>query len=263
VTPYQLLRAATARNAARPLVTFYDDATGERVELSVATFDNWVAKTANLLQDGLSVEPGERAAVALPVHWQTLVVVIACWAAGVVVVPAAADAEIREPVDVAFAGPPALGPATRAAGREVVGLSLLPLGRPLGPSVAGTPAGTDDATGLVDLSGVVDYAAEVPAHGDRFAAYAPPTDTDPAVDAGGDVLSHGDVVARAGELATASGWPAGVRLMVTREVVDLETLLATAVVPLAVDGSVVLCRNADRAALGGRRAAERVTADLD
>ena len=40
-------------DAARPLVTFYDDATGERVELSVTTYANWVAKTAGLVQDEL------------------------------------------------------------------------------------------------------------------------------------------------------------------------------------------------------------------
>src|SRR5690606_31992912 len=34
--------------SARPLITFYDDATGERIELSGVTTANWVAKTANL-----------------------------------------------------------------------------------------------------------------------------------------------------------------------------------------------------------------------
>ena len=33
----------------QPLVTFYDDATGERTELSGITVGNWVAKTGNLL----------------------------------------------------------------------------------------------------------------------------------------------------------------------------------------------------------------------
>ncbi len=34
-------------DSGRPLVTFYDDATGERVELSVTTYANWVAKAAS------------------------------------------------------------------------------------------------------------------------------------------------------------------------------------------------------------------------
>jgi len=96
-TPADLLRSALAADPARPLVTFYDDATGERVELSVATFANWVAKTANLLQDGMSAEPGDRVALLLPAHWQTAVWLLACSSMGVVadvggdVVNAAAD----------------------------------------------------------------------------------------------------------------------------------------------------------------------------
>ena len=65
-------------------MTFYDDATGERVELSVATFANWVAKTANLLQDDLAAEPGDRLALLLPAHWQTAVWLLACSSVGVV-----------------------------------------------------------------------------------------------------------------------------------------------------------------------------------
>ena len=46
-----LLAPLRAGDAARPVVTFYDRATGERVELSGLTFENWAAKTANLLRD--------------------------------------------------------------------------------------------------------------------------------------------------------------------------------------------------------------------
>src|SRR2546423_15345338 len=83
-TPADLLRTAAGADSARPFVTFYDDATGERVELSVATLDNWVAKTANLLQDELAVEPGERVAVLLPAHWQAQGWLLACWSVGAV-----------------------------------------------------------------------------------------------------------------------------------------------------------------------------------
>ncbi len=83
-TPADLLRSALAADAARPLVTFYDDATGERVELSVATLANWVAKTSNLLQDDLSAEPGDRLALLLPAHWQTAVWLLACSSTSVV-----------------------------------------------------------------------------------------------------------------------------------------------------------------------------------
>lgn len=83
-TPADLLRSALAADPARPMVTFYDDATGERVELSVATFANWVAKTANLLQGDLAAEPGDRLALLLPAHWQSAVWLLACSSVGVV-----------------------------------------------------------------------------------------------------------------------------------------------------------------------------------
>ena len=60
---------AAARDAGRPLVTFYDDATGERTELSVTTYANWVAKVASLLVEELELEHGDRVLVDLPAHW--------------------------------------------------------------------------------------------------------------------------------------------------------------------------------------------------
>ncbi len=41
-----------------PRITYYDDATGERIELSTVTLANWAAKTANLLRDELGAGPG-------------------------------------------------------------------------------------------------------------------------------------------------------------------------------------------------------------
>ena len=43
----------------RPLVTWYGASPGERVELSVTSWANWVAKTASLLQEELAVARGE------------------------------------------------------------------------------------------------------------------------------------------------------------------------------------------------------------
>ena len=78
----EALRRANREDAARPLITFYDDDTGERTELSVITTENWVAKTANLLVDDLGVVPGQRLGLALPLHWQGLVWAYAAWSAG-------------------------------------------------------------------------------------------------------------------------------------------------------------------------------------
>ena len=44
-------------DSSRPLITFYDDATGERVELSVTTYANWVAKAASLPGPGCHPTP--------------------------------------------------------------------------------------------------------------------------------------------------------------------------------------------------------------
>ena len=71
----ELLRA----DAGRPLVTFYDDATGERVELSVATYANWVAKTASLLVEELDLTRGDRIRLDLPTHWLGPVFLGAAW----------------------------------------------------------------------------------------------------------------------------------------------------------------------------------------
>ncbi|HEX4249647.1 MAG TPA: TIGR03089 family protein, partial [Pseudonocardia sp.] len=88
-----LLGPLLAADAARPLVTYYDDATGERIELSGTTLANWAAKTANLMRDECDLEPGARVAVLLPAHWQTLVVLLGAWWCGAEVVadPAGAD----------------------------------------------------------------------------------------------------------------------------------------------------------------------------
>ena len=115
-----------------PLITHYGPA-GERTELSVASFANWVAKTVNLLDD-LGIDHGD--VVALPVlrerpaHWMALIWPFALWHAGFPVTPDAAGA------DLAVAGPTdprPLAPTTLAC-------SLDPWARPL----TGLPAGVTD-----------------------------------------------------------------------------------------------------------------------
>ena len=44
-----LLATQLRHEPGRPLLTWYDERTGERVELSVTTYANWVAQTASLL----------------------------------------------------------------------------------------------------------------------------------------------------------------------------------------------------------------------
>ncbi|MBA2310991.1 MAG: TIGR03089 family protein, partial [Pseudonocardiales bacterium] len=67
----ELLGPLLRDDAAAPRITYYDDATGERVEVSGATLANWAAKSANLLREECDLEPGGRVAMLLPAHWQT------------------------------------------------------------------------------------------------------------------------------------------------------------------------------------------------
>jgi uncharacterized protein (TIGR03089 family) len=183
-----LLGPLLAGDPARPLVTFYDDATGERIELSGATFGNWVAKTANLLRDECDVEPGTPVAVLLPTHWQAAVALFAVWWCGAEAVADPAGAA------VALAAEDALDAASGAD--LVVGFSLDAFGRGLGDAL---PAGG------------VDYATEVRVHGDHFAPLVPVPDDAPAL-AGVDVAG---VVAAARRRAAELGLGAGDRVLST------------------------------------------------
>ena len=241
-TPADLLSSALAADPARPLVTFYDDATGERVELSVATFANWVAKTANLLQGDLAAGPGDRVALLLPAHWQTAVWLLACASVGAVADvdgdPAAAD--------IVVSGPDTLD-AARACRGERVALAL----RPLGGRFPQPP------------SGFADYAVEVPGQGDRFAPFAPVDPDEPALIVAGREFSGAEVVERA--LAEAAGLGLtgpGARILSGLPYDTWDGLNAGLYGPLAVGGSVVLCRHLERASeetVAARIETERVS----
>ncbi|MEU6058701.1 TIGR03089 family protein [Streptomyces sp. NPDC047097] len=243
-TPADLLRSALAADPARPLVTFYDDATGERVELSVATFANWVAKTANLLQDGLSAEPGERVALLLPAHWQTAVWLVACASVGVVA-DVGGDPSLADHV---VAGPDRLADGLACPG-ERLALSLAPLGR----RFPAAPEGYDD------------YAVEVPTQGDVFAPYVPVDPDTPALAVGGAELTGAELVERARADAGRLGLTAGSRVLSALPYDGWEGLSAGLYAPLAAGASVVLCRNLDRlgaAELEKRVGSERITHTL-
>ncbi|MGW5119621.1 TIGR03089 family protein [Streptomyces noursei] len=240
-TPADLLGSALAADPARPLVTFYDDATGERVELSVATFANWVAKTANYLQGDLAAEPGDRLALLLPAHWQTAVWLVACASVGVVADvggdPAAAD--------LVVSGPDTLD-AARACSGERVALAL----RPLGGRFPQPPAG------------FADYAVEVPSQGDRFAPFVPVDPGAPALAVDGVELTGAGIGQRAAADAADAGLPAAPRVLSGLAYDTWRGLSLGLYAPLATGGSVVLCRHADQldeAALAAREATEKVT----
>ncbi|MCW5253848.1 TIGR03089 family protein [Streptomyces sp. SHP 1-2] len=243
-TPADLLSSALAADPGRPLVTFYDDATGERVELSVATFANWVAKTANLLQDELSVEPGDRVALLLPAHWQTAVWLLACASVGAVA-DVAGDPAAAE---VAVSGP---DPESLEAARTCRGARMALALRPLGGRFPQVP------------KGFADYAVEVPGQGDRFVPYAPVDPEEPALIVAGREFSGAEVVERARTEAAGLGLTGpGTRVLSRLPYDTWQGLSAGLYGPLASGGSVVLCRHPERAGEGvldARIEAERVS----
>lgn len=137
-TPPALLSRALQHEPSRPFVTYYDVSSGGRVELSVATFDNWVSKTAGLLRDELDVEPGDAVSVVLPAHWLGLVWAQAVWTIGgrLLLAPDDADVAVRAADDA---------PAWSGTG-ELVVVSTAALG---GPAGARTPTGALDFGRLV------------------------------------------------------------------------------------------------------------------
>jgi uncharacterized protein (TIGR03089 family) len=218
-----LLTAAIDVDPTRPLLTFYDDAIGERTELSGATLANWVAKAANLLVDGAGLGPGDRALVLLPPHWQTAAVLLGCWSAGLAAGPApAGDAVVP---DIAFVAADRTGEVTVG---ERYALGLHPFGLPLRE----VPAG------------YADFSLEVRGYGDRFTPAAPVTDQEALCAA---------AVRRAGELGMVPGDRVLIDAGAHPDPVDW--LLA----PLAARASSVLCGHLDPDRVAARVASERVT----
>jgi uncharacterized protein (TIGR03089 family) len=216
------LGAIVAVDPTRPLLTWYDDGNGERVELSGATLANWVAKTANLLVDGVGAEPGDRAVALLPPHWQSAAILLGCWSAGVEVTTAPGPAE------VGFATPERAGELTQPS-RYLVGL------HPLGLPLREVP------------DGYLDFTAEVRGYGDRFTPSAPLPDQADLLDA---------ATARAEALEIEPG--DRVLIDAARYPDPLNWLLA----PLAVGASVVLCGHLNPEEVWERVGAERVTRNL-
>jgi uncharacterized protein (TIGR03089 family) len=246
-TPADLLDAALDRGAAAPLVTYYDDATDERVELSATTLANWVAKTANLLQDEFDVGRGSTVALALPVHWQTAAVLLAVWSCGAAVLDTAAEDDDRlADADVVLAAQDRLAPLEEQGLDELVGLSLHPLG--LGMRGYAGPAR--------------DFALEVRAHGDHFRPYEPVDPAATGLIAGGVQLTLASLVDTATELAGRLQLTRGDRVLVDERLATEAGPVVWLLAPLSVGASIVLTRSADPGRLVQRAATERVTATL-
>lgn len=219
----ELFGAAVRRDGANPFLTYYDDVTGERIELSAVTTANWVAKTANLLADEYDLEAGETVAIGLPPHWLGVVWALSTWSVGATVTTGEGVLAITGP-DFGIRG-----------SRETVASALLPLG---GRFREPLPAG------------IHDYGAEVYNHPDLFVPFDPPAATTPAY----DEKTHADLIAAAEPITD--------RVLTTTSLVA-PAGIGTLIGVIAGGGSIVLCRNLDAAKLDRRISDEKVDRVLE
>ena len=225
------------RSPGRPLLTLDDQSRGERVDLSVATVDNWVTKLANLFADELELEPGARVAVELPTCWQGPVTVLGAWAAGLVVVPTGAAADVR------VVGPDA-SPGTIAAASEVLACSLRPLGLPFSTPL---PPGWRD------------FSLDVPAQPDVLVGEAPPGEDAAALDDGNREWTSGELCEAGYDAAERLGLTSGSRLATDLLPTAADALAAVLVAPLLSGSSVVLVAPAGTSRRERIAAQERAT----
>ena len=215
-----------------PRITYYDDATGERIELSAVTLANWAAKTGNLLRDELGAGPSSRVTALLPAHWQTAAVLFGAWWIG-------AEVVFGSDADIALCTLDRLDEADATGATEVAVLSLDAFGRP-----------------VPDLPiGVTDYATAVRVHGDQIAGEQRPG---PAFDG----RSVEQVLDACQKSAAAQGLTDGDRVLSTAPWDSADDVIDGLLSVLSVGGSLVYVANPDPAALARKIETEKVTRNL-
>jgi uncharacterized protein (TIGR03089 family) len=229
------------------MLTYIDDAMGERIDLSAADLGSWAARTASMLRDGLGLAAGDRAAVLLPPHWQTAAVLLGSWSIGVTVSfrPWATSgltppAEEEQPVEALF--------VTRA--RQDSWLETMPEAwhrfvLSLAPDAAASgdvPAGYRDFIGEVRK-----YPAETPAY-ESVALSGP---------ASPDGTTYQQLGALAGGVADMIGLKSGDRLLV--DAAGSEQPVKWLLAPLTVGASIVIVANANPGSHDEYARAESVT----
>lgn len=113
----ELRAALLAGDLSRPRLTWYDEQSGERIDLSGKTLLNWVAKAANWLELEMALGPGDDLALLMPPdHWRAIYWSLAAWTRGltvsadqdaeaVVTLGGSADGELDEPAAALAASP--------------------------------------------------------------------------------------------------------------------------------------------------------------
>ncbi len=209
----ETLAQALRTDPGGPFVTFYDEASGERQELSTTTYANWVAKASGLLLDEHGLERGDSIRIDLPTHWLATVFLGAAWNTGLVVTDS-------ESPDAVVCGPETLPTwADEAGKRPTLACSLMPFGVRFADPLP---------------QGVHDVGIEVWGQPDAFIPWDPPAADDAATSWAGVETSHAELFGGDGkavrQLSTVpSASPAGAELLASL---------------LAGGGSLVLVTNA-------------------
>ncbi|MGV8872477.1 MAG: TIGR03089 family protein [Rhodococcus sp. (in: high G+C Gram-positive bacteria)] len=230
-----LLDPVLAADPAGPRITFYDDATGERVEVSAVTLANWAAKTANLLCDEFAFEVGGKVSVLLPAHWQSAAALLGIWWAGGEVILGADDS-----ADVAMVSADRLDEAPDVD--EVLAFSLDAFGK----AVPDLPIG------------MTDYATSVRVHGDQFRV--------PGAGSGAAALegrSVDEVLASARERAAVHSLSAADRVLSSASWTTADELIDGLLSVLVVGASLVQVAQPDEQKNERRTETEKVTVTLD
>jgi uncharacterized protein (TIGR03089 family) len=229
----------TGRYGDKPFLTWYDDRRDERVELSYRTFENWTAKTANLVVDELGTGLGDRVGV-LADHWQTPVLLAGCWRAGVGVVALGAGNPGPPDLAAVFVHEEQLDAAAAVpAGTMVVALPADPLGR----------AGRD-------LGRAQNFSRIVPGMGDVFTGGVDPAGD--ALTAGAETATLDQLLEAAAALAARTGLGDADRLLSGRRPLTAAGAVAGLLAPLAAGAGVVLVAGLDPARFWKRVVDERV-----
>lgn len=228
--------------ADRPVLTCYDDRTGERREFTAAALAGLAGRVARLLREGCGLRAGDRVAIQAPPHWQTAAAVLGAWSVGAALsfrLSATAgleplDGSDGETLDALFVEHARIDDWLDTVPDARHRFALLVNGD--------VPEGYRDL-----LTAMGGFPGTLPAYGLVRPDQAASTDG----------TSFGAWGRLAGALAEQWDLRPGERLLIDAN--EHEHPVKWLLTPLSMGATVVLCANLDRGGLAARVAAERVT----